>query len=261
MSKVVLLTGGSKGIGYATAKSFVQKGCRIYELSRRDIPNPGVIHITGDVTDSTSVKDAVSSIIEREGKIDILVCNAGTVLSGAVEFTDIENVRQLMELNLYGMIHCVRAVLPHMRLAGSGRIVCLSSMASAFPIPYQAYYSASKAAVSAFAFSLGNEVRHCGITVCAILPGDTKTEPVRNKCHTGDNVYGGRIERSIAVMERDESNGMSPDTVGNVISSIALRKRVKPSYSIGFMSKIQLIIKRIVSEAFVQKVVGIMYVK
>lgn len=261
MAKVVLLTGGSKGIGAATAKSFAEKGCRVYEISRRDIPNPGVIHITGDVTDPKSVAAAIEVVLQQEGRIDILVCNAGTVLSGAIEFTSLDDIKRLFDLNFFGIVNTVRAVLPHMRKAEAGRIVCLSSMAGAFPIPFQAYYSASKAAVSAFAFALGNEVKHCGISVCAILPGDTKTEPVRNKCHTGDDIYGGRIERSVAVMEHDEANGMPPLSVGNTISKIALKKRVKPAYSIGFMSNIQLFLKRVFTESFAQKVVGMMYVK
>lgn len=261
MQKVILLTGGSKGIGYATAKSFAEKGCRIYEISRRDISNPGVIHINGDVTDKASVEAAVGCIIEREGRIDVLISNAGTVLSGAIEFTEPYDIKELFDLNFFGMVNAVRAVLPHMRKAGCGRIVCLSSMAGPFPIPFQAYYSASKAAVSAFTFALGNEVKHCGVSVCAILPGDTKTEPIRNKRHTGDDIYGGRIERSVAVMEHDESNGMSPATVGNIICKIALKKRVKPSYSIGFMSKLQLFLKRLFTESFAQKIVGMMYIK
>lgn len=261
MQRVVLLTGGSKGIGYATAKKFAEKGCKIYEISRRDIPNPGVIHITGDVTDKASVEAAVDQIMTREGQIDVLVCNAGTILSGTIEFTDIEEVKKLMELNLYGMIHCVRALLPYMRKAGGGRIVCLSSMAGAFPVPFQAYYSVSKAAVSAFTFALANEVKEFGISVCAILPGDTNSDQIRNKIHDGDDVYGGKINRSVGIMERDEKNGMSPETVGNIISTIALKKHIKPSYSIGFISKIQMFLKRIVTEKLAQKIVSMLYVK
>ncbi len=261
MQKVVLLTGGSKGIGYATAKSFAEKGCKIYEISRRNIPNPGVTHITGDVTDISEVETAVAGIIEREGRIDVLVCNAGTVLSGAIEFIKQAEIKKLMDLNFYGMVNAVRAVLPHMRKAGCGRIVCLSSMAAPFPIPFQAYYSASKAAVSAFSAALQNEVKPFAISVCAILPGDTKTEPVRNKCHNGDEIYSGRISRSVSVMERDENNGMAPEKVGNIICTIALKKRVKPYYPIGFMSKLQMLLKRIVTDSFAQKIIAMMYAK
>ena len=197
MSRVVLLTGGSKGIGYATAKSFADKCCKIYEISRHEVENPGVVHIAGDVTDLTDVESAVAGIIEREGRIDTLVCNAGTILSGAVEFLRTEEIRKLMELNLFGVINCVRAVLPYMRAAGAGRVVVISSMAAVFPVPYHTYYSVSKAAVSAFAFALSNEVKDFGISVCTVLPGDTNSDQVRHKVHDGDELYGGRIGRSV----------------------------------------------------------------
>lgn len=261
MAAVVLITGGSKGIGYAAAKSFFEKGCRVYELSRSAVRNDGVIHITGDVTDAASVLSAVNTVVEREGRIDVLICNAGTVLSGAIEFTEPDDIKMLMDLNFYGMLNAVRAVLPFMRKAGSGRIVCLSSMAAPFPIPFQAYYSASKAAVGTFTFALANEVKAFGISVCTILPGDTKTAPVRHKVRTGDDIYDGAIEHSVSVMERDEANGMTPDAVGRVISAIALKKHIKPSYSIGFISKLQLLIKRITPESLVQKIIATMYVK
>lgn len=261
MSKVVLLTGGSKGIGFAAAASFAQKGCTVYEISRHEVSNPGVIHITGDVTDPSSVEAAVNSIIERESRIDVLVCNAGTILSGAIEFTEPDAVKKLLELNLFGTINSVRAVLPHMRRASVGRIVCTSSMAAPFPIPFQAYYSVSKAGISAFAAALGNEVKPFGISVCCILPGDTNSDQIRYKHHDGNDIYNGRIERSVAVMERDEKNGMTPSYVGNQISTIALKKRVKPCYAIGFMSKLQLFLIRIVSKSFKQKIIGLLYAK
>ena len=261
MSKVVLLTGGSKGIGYATAKSFAEKGCKIYELSRRDINNPGVIHITGDVTDAAGVKSAVAGIIEQEGKIDVLVCNAGTILSGAVEFLQPDDIRKLMELNLFGIINCVQAVLPHMRTAGGGRIVVLGSMAAVFPVPYHTYYSVSKAAVSAFAFALAGETKDFGISVCAVLPGDTNSDQVRCKVHEGDDIYGGRIGRSVGVMEHDEKNGMSPEKVGKKISAIALKKRVKPYYPIGFISKLEVFLNHIMPAALVRRIVIMMYSK
>jgi len=238
MGKVVIVTGGSKGLGYATAKSFLEKGCKVYE-----------------------VEAAVQSVIDREGRIDILICNAGTVLSGAIEFIEPEDIQKLMDVNFFGMVNSVRAVLPVMRKQGGGRIVCLSSVAAAFPIPFQAYYSASKAAVKAFSFALANEVGKFGISVCAIMPGDTNTDQVRYKMHQGDDMYSGRIERSVAVMERDEKNGMAPEHVGFIISRIALKKHTAPLYTIGFIYKLEVFAKRLLPNSFVNWVLGLMYAK
>ncbi len=260
MQKVVLLTGGSKGIGFATAKSFAEKGCKIYELSRSNTANPGVIHITGDVTDKASAEAAVNQILARESRIDILVCNAGTVISGAIEFTEVDDIKKLMELNFYGMVHTIRAVLPAMRKTG-GRIVCLSSMAAVFPVPFQAYYSASKAAISAFTMALANEVKQFGITVCAVHPGDTRTDPIRTKLHAGDDIYGGMISRSVSVMEHDEANGMAPGKVGSFISGIALKKRVKPYYVAGFVYKLMYFLSRVLPASAARSIIGMLYAK
>jgi NAD(P)-dependent dehydrogenase (short-subunit alcohol dehydrogenase family) len=259
LSKVVLLTGGSKGIGYAAAKSFYEKGCKIYELSRHEVANPGVVHITGDVTDKPSVEAAVNSVIAREGRIDVLVCSAGTVLSGAVEFTDILEVRKLMDVNFFGMVNAVQTVLPHMRKTGGGRIVCISSVAGTFPVHFQTYYSVSKAAINAFTFALATEVKNFGIGVCAVMPPDTKTDPIRLKLHEGDDIYEGRIERAVHAMERDEENGLEPDYTGGQICKIALQKRIKPYYVITLKYKFLVFLKRVFTSKFAQFVIGKMY--
>ena len=147
---VVLLTGGSSGIGQCTARYLAEAGCRVYELSRRDSSQPGIIHLTCDVTREEQVQAAVKTVAEREGRIDIVVNNAGFGISGAVEFTQTADAQRLLDVNFFGMVRVNRAVLPYMREAGRGRIVNLSSVAAVAPIPFQTYYSASKAAVNAY---------------------------------------------------------------------------------------------------------------
>ena len=147
--KIVLLTGGSSGIGRCAARRLADAGCRVYELSRRDSRQAGITHLPCDVTRQDQVEAAVQTVVDREGRIDIVVNNAGFGISGAVEFTDTEDARRLLDVNFFGMVRVNRAVLPHMRRAGGGRIVNLSSVAAVAPIPFQTYYSASKAAVNA----------------------------------------------------------------------------------------------------------------
>ena len=174
-NKVAVVTGGTSGIGRATALALKDAGCTVYELSRRAQGVEGLHHISADVTREESVRAAVEQIMAREGRIDILVNNAGFGISGAVEFTSTEEAKSLFDVNFFGMVNMNRQVVPIMREAGRGRIVNLSSVAAPVPIPFQTYYSATKAAVNAYTMALANELRPFGVTVCAVMPGDIHT--------------------------------------------------------------------------------------
>ncbi len=234
MRKIVFLTGGSSGIGLQTALALKNAGCTVYEMSRKDVDHPGIFHLSGDVTKPETIRAAVDAVLEKEGRIDILVNNAGFGISGAIEFTTPEEARKQMDVNFFGMVNVCAAVLPHMRAAGAGRIVNLSSVAAPIAIPFQAFYSASKAAINAYSQALANEVRPYGVTVCAVMPGDIRTgfTAAREKQARGDEAYGGRIARSVAKMEHDEQTGMDPAKAGAYIASLALRRSVKPLYAI-----------------------------
>ena len=239
MSKVVILTGGTSGIGLATVRLLREKGCTVYEFSRRPAPDDP-FHTAVDVTDGAAVKAAVDAVVRKEGRVDILVNNAGFGISGAMEFTDPADAHRLMEVNLFGMDNAIRAVLPHMRRAGSGRIVNISSVAGVFAIPFQAWYSISKAAVRSLTMALYNEVAPFGIQVTSVMPGDIRTgfTAARKKSAAGDDVYGGRISASVAKMEKDEQNGMAPEAAARTIARVALQPgRVKPYYTIGLSYK------------------------
>ena len=197
-SKVAVVTGGTSGIGKATALALQKAGCTVYELSRRAEGVEGLRHISADVTDEAAVNAAVAQIMAEAGHIDLLVNNAGFGISGAIEFTAPEDAKKLFDVNFFGMVNMNRAVVPLMRAAGHGRIVNLSSVAAPVPIPFQAYYSATKAAVNAYTMALANELRPFGVTVCAVMPGDIHTgfTAARKKVAEGDAIYHGRISRS-----------------------------------------------------------------
>ena len=131
------------------------------------------------------------------------------------------------------------AVIPYMRKAGRGRIVNLSSVAAPAPIPFQAYYSAGKAAVNDYTMALANELKPFGITVCAVMPGDIHTgfTAAREKVAEGDDIYGGRISRSVSRMEHDEQTGMDPAKAGAFVARVAQKNSHKPLYTIGFAYK------------------------
>ena len=262
MSKTAIVTGASSGIGRAVAAALAAEGCRVYDLSRSDKPQDGVVHIPCDVTDEESVRAAVSRVT-ADGDADILVNCAGMGISGAVEFTRPEDSRRQMDVNLHGTDRVVRAVLPHMRARGSGRIVLISSVAAVTPIPFQTWYSVSKAAINSYAMALANEVRPYGIGVSVVMPGDIRTgfTAARRKSAEGDAEYGGRIERSVSKMEHDEQNGLDPAYAAKVIVKAALSRHAKPFRSTGFVYSLLCTLTKLLPARLSQWVLYRMYAK
>ena len=260
---VCVITGGTSGIGRCTAEAMKAAGYTVYELSRREAGLEGFYHIPTDVTSEEMVNSAVSKILAQAGHIDVLINNAGFGVSGAVEFTAPRDARHQFDVNFFGMVNMVKAVLPSMRQARHGRIVNLSSVAAPVPIPFQAYYSASKAAINDYTMALANEVRPYGVEVCCVQPGDIKTgfTAAREKVREGDDVYGGRIARSVAVMEHDEQTGMSPEKAGAFICRVATRRRVKPISTIGFPYQCACFLVKLLPAAALNRMVGKLYAK
>ena len=263
MSKVVIITGGSSGIGLCTAAALRDRGCKVYELSRRDSEVEGITHLRCDITDEEQIKAAVAQVLDENGRIDILINNAGFGISGAVEFTETSDVQRLFDVNFFGMVRMNRAILPLMREQGHGRIVNLSSVAAPVPIPFQTYYSAGKAAVNSYTMALSNEVKPFGITVAAVMPGDIRTgfTAAREKSQAGDDVYHGRIARSVAGMEHDEQTGMSPETAGAYIASVATRRSVKPLRSIVLKYKFFCVLAKLLPVRTLNWLVGMVYAR
>lgn len=261
MGQIVIVTGGSSGIGAAAAEYLAAHGCTVYELSRRGKSTGTVRHITADVTDEASVAAAVQTVLDAEGRIDILLNNAGFGISGAVEFTSVEEAKRQLEVNFWGMVRVTCAVLPVMRSQRSGRIVNTSSVAAVTPIPFQAYYSVSKAAINSFTMSVGNEVRPYGIRVSAVMPGDTRTgfTDERVRSFAGDDAYGGRIARSVAKMEKDERGGVSAAVAGAVLARAALSKSRKVFYTVGFVYQLVIFLMRLLPSTAANAILGKMY--
>ena len=261
--KTALVTGGSSGIGRCTASALSQSGYTVYEFSRRDIPIKGVKHMSVDVTDEASVQAAVEQILRERGSIDILVNCAGFGISGAVEFTELKQAKAQFDVNFFGTVNVSRAVLPSMRRHRGGHIVNISSVAAVAHIPFQAFYSASKAAVSSYSCALDNEVSPYGVRVTAVELGDIHTgfTQARQKTASGDDEYGGRISRSVSQMEKDELSGMPPEVVGTYIARIAQKKNCAPICVVGVKYKILRFLCKILPCTLRGKIVGSIYAK
>ena len=224
--KVAIVTGGTSGISRATALALQEHGYTVYELSRRAEGMPDIRHIVADITKEETLQAAVEQVLAVAGRLDLVVNNAGFGISGAIEFTDTQETQRLFDTLFFGMVRMNRCVIPLMRQQGRGRIVNISSVAAPVPIPFQAYYSAGKAAINAYTMALASELRPFGVTVCAVMPGDIKTgfTAARHKIIDGDDIYQGRIGRSVQRMEHDEQTGMDPAKVGRYIAAVASRE-------------------------------------
>ncbi|NUT62400.1 oxidoreductase [Herbaspirillum sp. C9C3] len=177
-NRIALVTGASSGIGEATAERFAALGYRVYGTSRRgkQASQGAFPFLRMDVTDDESVKNAIDEVLRQEGRIDVLVNNAGFGLGpAAAEESSLDQVRMLYETNVFGLIRVTNAVLPTMRKQGSGRILNVGSGLGIIPAPYNAHYSATKHAIEGYSESLDHEVREFGVRVLVIEPGVTRT--------------------------------------------------------------------------------------
>ncbi len=262
MGKVAVVTGGSSGIGLCTAKALAEKGCTVYAISRRGGQDlPGIRNLKADVTDESQIAAAAEEILRESGRVDIVVNNAGFGISGAVEFTDTEEAKRQFDVNFFGMVRVNKVFLPILRKQGGGRIVNISSVAAPIPIPFQTYYSAAKAAIDSYTMALANEVRPFGITVCAVRPGDIRTgfTAARAKSVAGDDVYQGRISRSVTRMEKDEQGGMDPQKAGNYVCAMALKAHPKPLTAIRFDYQLFCFLSKVLPCRLLNRLIGMLY--
>ncbi len=239
--RVVLVTGSSSGIGLACASHLAERGFRVYGTSRRAAAGsmgPGkVTMLTADVTGDRSVEQAVATVLDREGRLDIVVNNAGMGIAGPVENTSIEQARGQFEVNFFGALRVCRAALPAMRKQRSGYIINIGSIGGILAIPYQSMYSASKFALEGLSEALRMEVRPFGIRVVIIEPGDHKTALTENRRFTeisgATEAYGPSFEAALAKTAHDEQSGPAPEQVARLLYRIVNQRHPRLRYTIG----------------------------
>lgn len=258
--KTLLLTGGSSGIGMMTVQLFAKKGWRVFELSRTGNTIEGITHIYCDVTDEKSVQDAINQVMLLTDSLDVVISNAGFGISGPIEFTPIEDAQKQFEVNFFGAVRLIKAVLPILRQQRYGRIIFTSSVAADLSIPYQSFYSASKSALNAIALALANEVREFGIRVSVLMPGDVATgfTDAREKSISGADVYQ-NLYSAVAAMEKDERHGMPPANMAQNLYHIATARSPKPIYIGGMTYGVFCLLNRLLPKRFVNWIVGRLY--
>ena len=240
LGNIVLITGGSAGIGRATAEYLMRQGYTVYAASRRgseNIEDPfsggRIIGLCADVTDKKSLDNAVSRIIEEQGELSAVICNAGNGIAGAVEDTSLEEARYQMETNFFGIFNTVQACLPIFRDQKHGKIIAISSVAAVAPIPFQGFYSASKSAIMLLMQSLSMEMKPYNVHCTCVLPGDVKTDFTASRKYTEESklpgsAYTDAMHAAVQTMEKDEQNGMKPLVIAKAIHKVLKKENPKP---------------------------------
>ena len=239
---VVLVTGVSSGIGRAVANAFAAKGFEVFGTSRNPSgtePVPGVELVQLDVTDAASVTRAVSTVVQRAGRIDILVNNAGVGVIGAAEESSVAQAQQLFDTNFFGLVRLTREVLPQLRAQRSGRIINIGSVLGLFPAPYGALYSASKHAVEGYSESLDHETREFGVRVSVVEPAYTSTSFEANAADADSPIdsYATTREHVRRVLTEAVRAGDDPTVVAQVVLKAATSRTPKLRYPAGPMAR------------------------
>ncbi len=236
--RVVLVTGASSGFGLETAGLLSKRGFRVFGTSRKPTGQSaevGYEMVRLDVDSDESVNSCVEALLEKAGRLDVLVNNAGFVLTGGIEETSVEEAKAQFETNFFGAVRMVRACLPAMRKQGSGQIINISSIAAEIPIPFEGYYAAAKAALIAYSQALRHEVMSLGLKVSVVEPGffHTKLAETRRSSENRIDVYDQMRTRAGEALERDVVNGGDPRLVAEKIMRIVETKSPRLEYLVG----------------------------
>ena len=261
---IILITGVSSGFGLAMARQLSAGGHTVYGTVRRDVePVPGVHYLRADVRDTASVQVAVAAVLSAEGRIDVLINNAGMGIGGPVEFAPEADVQLQMDTNFMGQVRFTQAVLPAMRKQGGGKILCFSSIGGVMGLPFQGFYSASKFAIEGFCEAMQIEVRKHGIQVILIEPGDFSTgftsARIKQVSEEAAAAYPS-LQRSVSSFEKDERTGLKPEFLACKIAKIIRKKHPKFRYVIAtFIQKLSIPLKRILPARAFVRVLSLFY--
>jgi NAD(P)-dependent dehydrogenase (short-subunit alcohol dehydrogenase family) len=240
-ARTILITGTSSGIGQVCARHLAARGWRVYGTSRKPATDAadGIEMIAMDVDDDASVQAGVAAMVERAGRIDALINNAGYSLFGSIEDTTIEEAKAQFETNFFGAMRVCRAVLPIMRRQQHGYIVNISSLAGTFGLPFGGLYSASKFALEGLSESLRYETRRFGIHVSLVEPGDYRTSITQHRrtAITTGAAYSERYEHYRRKQDHDESTADTPEPIARLVEKILNHPRPKLRYPIGMPSQ------------------------
>lgn len=264
--KIILVTGASSGIGKACAEQLINDGHIVYGTSRKAM-NPGennLFFLQCDVTDKASVDQCVSRIIAEQGRLDVVMNNAGAGIVGALELTTQEEFDFQMEVNFRGVFNVCTAVVPIFREQRSGTIINVSSVGGVMGLPFQGLYSASKFAVEGFSEALRLELHPFKINVVLIQPGDFNTgftgHRMVSKATQEHPDYKGQFATTLKLIEDNENNGCHPQLIARLVSKIVKSKKPAFRQPIGnIVERLSIFVKRLVPGRFFQWILRVYY--
>ncbi|TCK68968.1 short-subunit dehydrogenase [Winogradskyella wandonensis] len=254
MSKVVLITGGSSGIGKSIGNYLVVKGYQVYGTSRNPdrYPDSQFPLVALDVTKPETITSCITNILKTTETIDVLINNAGAGITGPMEEIPDEELKRNFETNLFGPISVIKSVLPNMRKQQSGLIINITSIAGYMGLPYRGAYSASKGALELVTEAFRMETKSFGIHMCNVAPGDFATNIAAGRYHApvlDNSPYKEKYGDTLKTMDAHVDSGGNPDEVAKVIYKIINTTHPKIHYKVGaFMQKFSIVLKRILPD-------------
>lgn len=257
--KVVLVTGGSSGIGKSIGIYLTEKGYNVYGTTRNLGSHNNFKHfklLELDVTQSETITTAIVHIVNEEGKLDVLINNAGVGITGPIEETPINEINKAFNTNFNGPIRMIQAVLPQMRKQKNGLIINITSIAGNMGLPYRGIYSASKGALSLVTEALRMEVKEFGIHITDLAPGDFATNIAAGRYHAPaeNNSAYASYTKVLDMINTDVDAAQNPNEVAKKVYAIILKTKPKVHYKVGvFLQKFSLFLKRILPDTFYEQ--------
>jgi short-subunit dehydrogenase len=263
MKKVILITGISSGFGKETASLLAKKGHTVYGTIRNETGSDQLVKtLLMDLTDGDSITSAVYTVLKNEGRIDVLINNAGMHTGGPIETTPLDTIKMQMQTNFIGLVQLTQLVLPVMRKQGGGTLINFSSIGGLMGLPYQGIYSAGKFAIEGFSEALRMEVKEFNIKVVVINPGDFHTKNTVNRrgflAPTGEgDPYQSQFAKTLSIIENDESKGWKPQILAKKLVRIVECPNPKQNYIIAsFEQKLAVFIKYILPGKLFSKILS-----
>jgi len=260
MLKVVLITGGSSGIGKSIGEYLTNKGFRVYGTSRNPenyTENFPFSLLKMEATDNDSISEVISTIIKKENRLDVVINNAGMGITGPIEETPDIEIKHAFDVNVHGPIHVIKAAIPQMRKQGSGLIINITSIAGYMGLPYRGIYSATKAALEITTEAFRMEIKQFGIEMTNIAPGDFATNIAAGRFHAPvleKSPYKEVYSNTLKMMDDHVAHGEDPIKMAEIVYKIINTAHPRVRYKVGaLLQMLSIILKRVLPSKWYEK--------